>query len=521
MPDDPNPELRDLDLQSRIFYHLVEKMAASERHVQNIFNSLHDSVLEIDATGNILFSNDAASRQLGFSSEELKSKSIQDFLTISFSEARFCDHFNSPKECQIRLSSEELIWCSICANTSSHGMITVTIHEIEERKQEERRRRKLERNLRKINKQLKIANQRKNDILAMVGHEFRNPLSVMQNALAVFTERRVTADQQYEAAKLLNWQLRKLKRYLDDLLDSIRVDSNALQMNCTVQEIGAILRRAIESTQKTFSDKNLQLQFLIPQTPVIGFVDDLRLEQVFENLLTNAAKWSYQNGRVIVHVDESQGDIVIRIVDNGHGFSDEFAPSLFKKYRREHPKAVTSGFGIGLSLCKAIVKLHGGAISGHSDGPGYGAEFRIILPACKRKLSGIPEPLLTGGGGYSAKKQIIVVDDYPEAAESLAVLLRIRGFEVFTAKDGAEAIQRIKDSSLALAFIDIGLPVVDGFEVARKVRQEIQNRQIVLVALSGVGGPDDLQRGIQSGFDRYFVKPIQPSQFDEVLELIA
>ncbi|MEI8019216.1 MAG: ATP-binding protein, partial [Schlesneria sp.] len=475
MPDDPNPELRDQDFQSRIFYHLVEKIAASEQHVQNIFNSLHDGVLEIDATGKILFSNAAASKQLGFSSEELKSKSIQDFLTIPFCEDRFCDHFNSPNECQIRLSSEELIWCSICANTSSHGMITVTIHQIEERKQEESRRRKLERNLRKINKQLKIANQRKNDILAMVGHEFRNPLSVMQNALAVFTERRVTADQQYEAAKLLNWQLQKLKRYLDDLLDSIRVDSNALQMNRTVQEIGAILRRSIESTKKTFSDKNLQLQFIIPQTPVIGFVDDLRLEQVFENLLTNAAKWSYPNGRVIVHVDESEGDIVIRIVDNGSGFSEEFAPSLFKKYRREHPKAATSGFGIGLSLCKAIVKLHGGTISGHSDGPGYGAEFRIRLPAYKRRPSGALEPSLAGGGS-SVKKQAIVVDDYPEAAESLAVLLRIRGFEVVTAKDGAEAIQRIKDSSLALAFIDIGLPVVDGFEVARQVRQEIQNR---------------------------------------------
>lgn len=395
------------------------------------------------------------------------------------------------------------------------------INEIDERKQEDARRHKLGRNLRKINRQLKIANQRKNAILAMVGHEFRNPLSVMQNALSVFTEKQVTADQRDEAVKLLSWQLRKLKRYLDDLLDSIRVDSNTLQMNYGGHEIGLILSRAIESTKKAFSDKNLQLKLIIPKTPVIGFVDELRLEQVFENLLTNAAKWSYQNGRVVIHVDEIQSDVVIRIVDNGHGFSHEFAPLLFKKYRREHPKAATSGFGIGLSLCKAIVKLHGGTISGHSNGSECGAEFQIKLPACQSVLPGMTKASWKVDGLCSTKKQIIVVDDYPEAAESLAVLLRIRGYEVFTAKDGADALQRMKDSSFALAFIDIGLPVVDGFDVARKVRQEIQDRKIVLVALSGLGGPDDVRRGIQSGFDRYLVKPIQPAQFDEVLKLIA
>lgn len=529
MTNDPIDSVRQQELQSQIYYAFLEEMSESDRRFCNILNSLSETVLEIDESGKIQFSNSAASSLFGFGSEELCGKSIEMFLPMSASGLPVWQSFDSRIECQIRRRSGELIWCLVCPKPISRGMVSVTIQDIDSQKRERQRRFKLQKKLRKVNKKLQRSNNRKNDVLAMVGHEFRNPLSVMYNALAVFTQKQVTAEQKDDAEKLLNWQMRKLRRYLDDLLDSIRVDSGSLHLNFAPHEIGAIVMRAVKSTQKAYSEKNLNLELIIPQTPITSFVDELRLEQVFENLLTNAAKWSYQGGRVVVHVDQKEGEAIVHVCDNGQGFSADFEPLLFEKYLRENPKSASSGFGIGLSLCKALVELQGGTISGHSNGPGSGAEFVIKLPLCQSELRNDPAPSpkddsrrssAKTASKNSSVKRIAIVDDYPAAAESLAVLLRIRGYEVFTVNDGVEAIKRIKALPPALAFIDIGLPGMDGFDVARCVRREVQDHKIVLVALSGLGGSVELRNGVQSGFDRYLVKPIERQQLDDVLELI-
>jgi len=359
---------------------------------------------------------------------------------------------------------------------------------------------------------LRDADRRKDDFLAMLAHELRNPLAPIRNAVAVIARSGVQDATTTWAANVIGRQTELLAKLLDDLLDVARIARGKVQLEKAPVELAVLVRRAVEICQPLIDSRRHELLVDIPAEPLAVEGDLMRLTQVLSNLLTNAAKYMDEGGHIHLGVRGDGESVVIRVSDTGMGMQPDILAHVFEPFTQADSTLDRSrgGLGLGLNLVKQLVDLHGGSVEAHSGGLGRGSEFIVRLPLLPwRGLASNQAPVVREALP-SGSCRVLLVDDNRDAAESLAMLLRSEGHEVSLAFDGHEALAVAERCQPQLVILDVGLPGLDGYQVARYLRGAQATAQVKLIALTGYGQPDDVARAMQAGFDHHFVKPVDP-----------
>lgn len=366
--------------------------------------------------------------------------------------------------------------------------------------------------------QLREANRRKDEFLAMLAHELRNPLSAISSAVQV-ARKSVLDEPLAWSTEVIERQSKHLTRLIDDLLDVSRITQGKIQLRNEVVHIGPILNSAVEVVRPLMEERKHELNVSFRPGPLRVHADPVRLEQIGVNLLTNAAKYTTTGGRIWLTAEQMGDDIVIRVRDSGVGIPPEKLTQIFDLFVQDDRSLARSegGLGIGLTLVKSLVEMQQGTISASSDGRGKGSEFTVRLPAVTSATgeTAKAKPAIGTGGPAS---RILIVDDNADTAKGLARLLRLLGHDIRTANDGPEAIAVVQSYRPDIVLLDIGLPGMDGYEVARRLRNDETGSDCVIVAISGYGQEDDRRRGREAGFDFHLVKPVDP---DALLTLLA
>ena len=368
--------------------------------------------------------------------------------------------------------------------------------------------------------ELAEANRRKDEFLAMLAHELRNPLAPILNALYLLRREKVVSAAQEEAAGIIDRQVRQIIRLVDDLLDISRISLGKIHLRQERVELSGIVHRAVETAQPLIESRKHELTVTVPPEAIWLDADAARMEQVIGNLLTNAAKYTEPGGRIRVTVEREGAGVILRIKDTGIGILPEMLPRIFDLFvqaERSLDRA-EGGLGIGLTLVKSLVQLHQGTIEASSPGVGQGSEFTVRLHAVPEVTALQPERV-TEEANTGRALRLLVVDDNADTVESLAMLLRLSGHEVQTAMDGPAGLQAALSGNPDVAMLDIGLPGIDGYELARRIRQ--QTDKPVLIAMTGYGQAEDRERTKEAGFDYHLVKPVDPEKLQELLTKIG
>jgi two-component system CheB/CheR fusion protein len=360
---------------------------------------------------------------------------------------------------------------------------------------------------RRAQEALREADRRKDEFIATLSHELRNPLAPLRNGLQLlqFTAR---GDARMEPLlDLMERQLNHLVRLVDDLLEMSRISRGVFELRRQPVRIADVVRNALETTEALIREARHELDVSLPDEPLWVDGDPVRLAQILANLLNNAAKYTPHGGRIGVAATRIGGRVELKVRDNGAGISAEALPALFDMFTRGGgvDRGGQGGLGIGLALSRRLAEMHGGTVRAASDGPGRGAEFVVSLP-----LSAAPERAEPAAGAaiaHVAPHRILLVDDNRDAAQSLSMVLRILGAEVRVAYDGDEALQACESYQPGVVLLDIGMPGMDGYEVARRIRGRRAGRAPAIVALTGWGQEADRRRAREAGFDHHLVKP--------------
>jgi len=373
---------------------------------------------------------------------------------------------------------------------------------------------------RKRMEELEEQGRRVNEFLAMLAHELRNPLAPIRNALGILAVSREASPQVAWCREVIERQTTTLTRLVDDLLDMSRITRGKMQINGVPMDLNAAVERALEAARPFIESRRHRLDLRLPPeaTPVTG--DMTRLTQVFLNLINNAAKYTREGGRIEIEVECNPEDCIVRVTDNGLGIPPDLLERVFDLFAQGERTLDRSegGLGIGLTLAKRIVTLHGGMIRGESEGVGKGSTFTVVLPRLRLDMK--PDvPLASTALPPSARRRsILVVDDNVDAASSIAMFLRMLGHDVDIENDGPSALDRIAAAPPEIVFLDIGLPGLDGYEVARRVRERPEGQGIRLYAMTGYGQESDKKRALASGFDAHLVKPVPPAELLQLIE---
>ena len=383
-------------------------------------------------------------------------------------------------------------------------------------------RRKLEEEALRQAEQLADANRRKTEFLAMLSHELRNPLAPMVNALHLLREERSDNPVLQRARVMLERQVRHLTRLIDDLLDVTRITQGKIDLRLEHVEVGVLLQRAIETAAPLIEERRHELTVRLPDHPVWVAGDPVRLEQVLTNLLSNAARYTDPGGRIWVSAAGREGRAVLRIRDSGIGIPPEAQAHIFELFSQVGPVGHRApvGLGIGLSLVRGLVQMHGGQVSVFSAGTGRGAEFVVELPTVEPPAVG-SHASVEAAQVQTKVLRVLIVDDNIDMADSLEMLLKLRGYQTRAAHDGDGALTAAKEFRPHVILLDIGLPGASGLEVAARIRSDGTLTQPVLVAMTGYGQDDDRRRTHAAGFDHHLVKPVSPEAIEGLLQVLA
>ena len=361
--------------------------------------------------------------------------------------------------------------------------------------------------------------QRREEFLAMLSHELRNPLAAVVAATAVL-EADASPERLVRCRGAIKRQVAHMKRLLDDLLDVSRLNSNKLEIERKDTDLCEAIDTAIEATAPLYDERNIELVQDIGDEHLHVTGDARRLAQVVANLLANAATYSPKHASVRLRVVAEASAIELHVEDHGEGIEPELQERIFDLFVQSEQRLDRSrgGLGVGLTLAKKIVELHRGAIRVRSAGRGKGSEFIVTLP---RVVTAVHPALITAEHALVAGYRIVVVDDQQDTREMMRELLESSHHTVYDASDGAGAVQLIAQHKPHVAFIDLGLPVLDGFEVAQQIRRRPELRHVWLVALSGYGTHRDVQAALAAGFDEHLTKPAEPTTLERVIARAA
>ncbi len=367
---------------------------------------------------------------------------------------------------------------------------------------------------------LREADRRKDEFLAMLAHELRNPLAPIRNALHLLQPRWASDPTTERLGAMMDRQLSHIIRLVDDLLDVSRITRGKFELRLEPVDLTAIVTRAVEDVRPFLEERQHVLEVVLCPEPLRMAGDPVRLEQVLNNLLTNAGKYTPPGGLIQLEVCREGSEAVIRVRDNGIGIRPEALPRLFEMFMQADrvPGQMSEGLGLGLTLVKNLVEMHGGQVTAASAGMGRGSEFviRLPLPAAPAELRE-SRPVAPSRGRRALR--ILVVDDNVDGAHSLAMILQLEGHEVWVAHEGATALETARAHQPELVLLDIGLPNgMDGYEVARRLREPTGVPGAYLVALTGYGRDEDRRRTAAEGFSAHLVKPVDPTSLAAMIE---
>jgi len=367
---------------------------------------------------------------------------------------------------------------------------------------------------------LKEADRHKDEFLAMLAHELRNPLAPILNAVQLMRMKPIADPQLSWSREVIERQLSHLTRLVDDLLDVARITRGRINLSREPIELAVLIARAVETVQPLIQARGHELTSEIPAGALRINADPLRLTQAFGNVLGNAAKYTERGGRISLSVCQQGTDVEIRVRDTGIGIPAEQLPRIFDLFTQVRSDHSQSGLGIGLALVRRLLQMHGGTITAHSEGPGQGTEFLIRLPLLLETTQAANGENSTTASGDAppVRRRILVADDNADALETLATVLELGGHEVFSAANGSLALESAERHLPEVALLDIGMPLLDGYEVARRIRAQAWGQRITLVALTGWGQDADRRRSRDAGFDSHLVKPLD---LDKLTQLLA
>jgi signal transduction histidine kinase/DNA-binding response OmpR family regulator len=365
--------------------------------------------------------------------------------------------------------------------------------------------------------------RRKDEFLAMLAHELRNPLAPIRNAVEILRMTGPAAPPLQTARDLIDRQLRHLTRLVDDLLDVSRITQGKIKLQMEVLDLTTAAVSAVEASRPLIDSRKHEFLLSLPAEPLLVKADPARLAQVLSNLLNNAAKYTEEGGKIWLTAERESDEAIVRVRDTGSGISSDILPRVFDPFIQGEQSADRSqgGLGIGLTLVRRLVEMHGGSVEANSRGSGLGSEFVVRLPlvlgqSSPARTEGKVQPSVSG-----AASRIIVVDDNVDSAESLAMVLRLQGHEVRIAHEGPAALAISLEFLPTAILLDIGLPGMDGHEVARNLRNQAGGDRILIAAVTGYGRDEDRSRSQQAGFDHHLVKPIDLEALEKLLASAA
>jgi PAS domain S-box-containing protein len=371
--------------------------------------------------------------------------------------------------------------------------------------------------LEEANHKLKEADRLKNEFLAMLAHELRNPLAPIKNGIEIM---KLVPNQEptlVHAREMIGRQAHHLSRLVDDLLDVSRIKQGKITLQTERLDLASVVTRVVEATRPFIESRRQELTVTLPGKAVAVDGDITRLSQVVSNLLNNAAKYTPEGGHIWVKVGQEDHQARIRIKDDGIGIPPQLLPRVFDLFVQgdRTPARTEGGLGIGLTLVKTMIEMHGGTASARSDGPGCGSEFTICLPAQTTKHESVKlksQPTMKRAG-----RRVLIVDDNKDSADSLSLLLTLLGHTVQTANDGPTGLAAANEFKPEAVLLDIGLPGMDGYEVVSRLRQKDIFKTVTIIAMTGYGQEDDRRRSEEAGFDYHVVKPGDPDLLQKLI----
>lgn len=376
----------------------------------------------------------------------------------------------------------------------------------------------MEEKLREYVADLSDADRRKDEFLATLAHELRNPLAPMRNGLQLL---RLTGGLNADAEAtraMMERQIEQMVRLVDDLMDVSRITRGKLELRRERVLLSEVVGNAIETARPLIEEMGHELQLCLPEEPIPLYADRVRLAQVFSNLLTNSAKYMERGGLIQLWATQERDQVVVRVRDQGVGISEDHLPQIFQMFSQldRSLHQAQGGLGIGLSLVKRLTEMHGGEIEAQSDGAGKGAEFIVRLPMLKENAPAAPNGE-EKRQLHKSSMRILVVDDNRDGADSLSLMLRLMGNETFAAYDGEEGVQKAEELRPDVVLLDIGLPKLNGYEACARIREREWGKDLILIAITGWGQDEDRRRSQEAGFNYHLVKPVDPHAFSKLL----
>ena len=511
-----------LSRQAQLAHAAEAELRASEGRYRSLFEVAVYGVLTIDERGKIGSANPAAERLFGYSSSEMIGRNISLLMPEPYRaehDAYLENYLHTGVRKIIGIGREvlgrredgstfpmDLAVSELQLDGKRH--FQGLVHDVSERKRAEAA--------------LREADRLKDEFLATLAHELRNPLAPVRNALELL--RRAEDDKALieQARNIMDRQVGQMVRLVDDLLDISRITGGKLQLRKERVELTDVLDSAIETVRPLIEASGHELTVTLPSQPVPFYADPARLAQVFANLLNNAAKYTAKAGHIWLTAERRADRAVVSVRDTGIGIAADHLSDIFDMFSQVAPALERSpgGLGIGLSLVKGLVELHGGTVEARSGGPGKGSEFIVHLP-----IVDVPIATMESSAGNEtiasvARSRILVVDDLRDSADSLATLLQMMGHDTRTAYDGLEAVQAAGAFRPNVVLLDIGLPSMNGYEVAQRIRDEAWSAGASLIALTGFGQEEDKRRAMKAGFDHHLTKPVDPAVLERLLTVI-
>jgi PAS domain S-box-containing protein len=504
-----------------------EELRNAEERMRSVVDHVVDGIVTIDEYGNVESFNPAAEKLFGYRQGELIGQNVKLLMPEPYHSQHdgYLRNYLTTGQAKIIGIGREVVGQRKDGSTfpmelavsefqiGQRRFFTGIVRNITERKQ-------LEDQLRRQVEELADSDRRKNEFLATLAHELRNPLAPIRNSLNIL---RLTTPGDLGTSRvqeMMERQVNHMVRLVDDLLEVGRITSGKIELRKERVEIAAVLRSALETSKPLIETSGHQLGVSLPTEPLSVEADPVRLSQVVANLLNNAAKYTEPGGEIWLAAVRENGHVSISVRDTGVGISAAMLPQLFRMFAqadKDHKRS-QGGLGIGLALAKSLIEMHGGEIDAHSGGEGCGSEFVIRLPLSEEQLPVIEAPMSEPvESNASTRSRVLVVDDNRDAAASLAVLLKMLGNEVATADDGPAALEAIQSFRPSVVLLDLGMPGMSGFEVVERARTTAAGRQSVLVALTGWGQEDDRRRTREAGFQHHLVKPVDIAALQKLL----
>jgi two-component system, chemotaxis family, CheB/CheR fusion protein len=516
--------LVDIDALKQV-QHLVARQAL-------LLEQTHEAIFVCDVDGRIEFWNRGAERIYGYTREEAQGRVMHGLLGSQEEQISAVDwvlqrasqwtgelRHRTRDGREIVVESDQTL-----IEEGAKTRLVVVNRDITERK-------RLETILNQRVSDFANADRQKNEFVATLAHELRNPLAPLRNAVEILRNPARNDDDAARTLDLIDRQITKLSRLVDDLLDAARITRGQVLLRKERTDLRVIVQRALETTQDLMRARGQKLSVLPASESLIVDVDPVRIEQVFVNLLNNASKYTRDQGSISVsmdllrHGEAGRPMAVVRVRDDGVGIEPEMLPRVFDLFTQADRSLARTqgGLGIGLSLVRSLVDLHGGRVAVQSEGPDRGSEFTVSLPALEpgslRVVAGVGREE-SGRAPHSAGAQatrVLVVDDNPDIVESTRVMLQLQGKEVRTAQTAAEALDISASFRPSVVLLDIGMPDTDGYAIAARMRQQEGGKELLLIAMTGYGSDEDRERALTSGFDHHLTKPVEMTELERLI----